>query len=158
MADRIPTVRRDKGLRPICQPITLRSSKPLSGFILEPTSVGEYLRNRRLKAGLLQKDAAAILDVDPLTVVNWELGKTGIEVRFYPAIIALLGFNPLPEGQTLGERLRRARMSRGFSKKRLAALAEIDEATVTKLETDAASPFPGPKRAVLRTLDLSESE
>jgi hypothetical protein len=29
-------------------------------------------------------------------------------VRFYPAIIALLGFNVLPEGKTPGERIKRA--------------------------------------------------
>ncbi|MHB8837690.1 MAG: helix-turn-helix domain-containing protein [Gemmatimonadaceae bacterium] len=114
------------------------------------------MRKWRLKAGLLQKDAAAILDVDPLTVVNWELGKTGVDVRFYPAIIALLGFNPLAEGKTPGERIRRERMSRGWSRRRLAALAGIDEATVAKLEADFVSRFRGPRRAVLRTLNLRE--
>lgn len=112
------------------------------------------MRNWRLKAGLSQKEVAARLGADPLTLVNWERGKTVIDVRFYPAIIALLGLNPLPEGQTPGERIRRARLSRGLSRKRLAALAGIDEATVAKLETDVASPFPGPRKAVLRTLDL----
>lgn len=99
---------------------------------------------------------AARLDSDPLTVVNWERGKTAIEVRFYPAIIALLGFNPLAERQTPGERIRRARLSRGLSKKRLAALAGIDEATVATLEADFTSPHLGPKRAVARVLDLRE--
>lgn len=66
------------------------------------------MRNWRLKAGLLQKDAAARLRVDPQTVLNWERDKTAIEVRFYPAIIALLGYNPLPAGRTPGQRIRRA--------------------------------------------------
>ena len=114
------------------------------------------MRNWRLKAGLSQKQVAEWLGADPLTVVNWERNKTAIEVRFYPAIIDLLGFNPLPEGQTPGERIRRARLSLGLSRKRLAALAGIDEATVAKLEADLASPYPGPERAVLRALDLSE--
>ena len=141
---------------PICQPITLRCPKPIPGFTLEPTSVGEYLRNWRLKAGLSQKDVAARLGADPMTVVNWERNKTVIEVRFYPAIIALLGCNPLPEARTPGGRIQRARLSLGLSRKRLAALAGIDEASVAKLEADVTSPYPGPKRAVLRTLDLSE--
>ena len=110
--------------------------------------VGEHLRNWRLKAGLSQKEVAARLGVGPMTVVNWEHCKTVIEVRFYPAIIALLGFNPLPEGRTPGERIRRARLSRGLSRKRLAAWQD-DEATVARLETDVASPFPRPRRAVL---------
>lgn len=56
---------------------------------------------------MTQKEVAARLGADPLSVVNWERNNTVIEVRFYPAIIALLGFNPLPEGQTPGERIRR---------------------------------------------------
>mgnify|MGYP000419056015 CR=1 FL=1 len=67
------------------------------------------MRNWRLKAGLSQKEVAARLGADPLTVANWERINTVIEVRFCPGIIALLGFNPLPEGQTQGERIRRAR-------------------------------------------------
>ncbi|MBA4072803.1 MAG: hypothetical protein C0497_13345 [Gemmatimonas sp.] len=50
--------------------------------MLEPATVGEYLKNWRLKAGLTQKEVAAWLGVDPLTVVNWERGKTAIEARF----------------------------------------------------------------------------
>ncbi len=91
-----------------------------------------------------------------MTVVNWERIKTVIEVRFYPAIIALLGYNPLPAGRTPGQRIRRARLTRGLSMRRLAALAGIDEATVAKLETDVASPYPGPRNAVRRVLDLDE--
>jgi hypothetical protein len=52
---------------------------------------------------------AARLGVDLTTVRNWEQQKTEIEVRFYPAVIALLGFNPLPEARTPGGRMRRAR-------------------------------------------------
>ncbi len=99
---------------------------------------------------------AVRLGADPLTIVNWELNNTAIEVRFYPAIIALLGFNPLPEGRTPGERIRRARLSRGLSRKRLAALAGIDEGTVAKIEADAPSPQLGPRRAVLRVLGSVE--
>lgn len=141
---------------PICQSITLRGPKPIRGLALEPTSVGELLRNWRLKARLTQRQVAASLGVDPLTVVNWERNNTVIEVRFYPAIIALLGFNPLPQGQTQGGRIQRARLSLGLSRKRLAALAGIDESTVAKLETDVPISFPGPKSAVLRVLDLRE--
>lgn len=101
-------------------------------------------------------EVAIRLSVDPLTVGNWERGKTLIEVRFYPAIISLLGFNPLPQGQTPGERIRRARLGRGLSRKRLAALAGIDESTVAKLEADVASPFPAPREAVLRELEPLE--
>ncbi|MBW7934288.1 MAG: helix-turn-helix transcriptional regulator, partial [Gemmatimonadaceae bacterium] len=130
--------------------------KPIHGFTLEPTTVGEHLRNWRLRAGLTQKDVAARLGADPLSVVNWERGRTDIHMRFYSPIIALLGFNPLPDVQTLGERIRRARLTRGLFKKRVAALGGIDEATLAKLEADVATPYSGPKSSVLQELELAE--
>jgi hypothetical protein len=55
---------------PICQPIISRCPKPIPGFTLAPTSVGENLRNWRLKAGLLQRELAERLGVDPMTVLS----------------------------------------------------------------------------------------
>ncbi len=93
--------------------------------------------------------------MDPGTVLNWERPKAVIHARFYPNIIALLGFNPLPEARTPGERIRWARLTRGLSMKRLAVVAGVDEATVAKLEADVASPYVGSRMAVVQALDLN---
>jgi DNA-binding XRE family transcriptional regulator len=53
--------------------------------------------------GLLQHEVAAQLGVDKFTVLNWERGKTAPDVRYYPAIITFLGYNPLPQGATFPE-------------------------------------------------------
>lgn len=49
--------------------------------------------------GLLQREVAQQLGVDKWTVLNWERGKTSPDVRYYPAIIEFLGYNPFPQGE-----------------------------------------------------------
>jgi DNA-binding XRE family transcriptional regulator len=88
-------------------------------------------------------------------MVDWERGKYPASVRYYPTIIAFLDYNPLPEAETTGQRIKRARISRGLSRKRLAALAGVDEATVARVEHDAASPRRGPCQALLHALGLA---
>lgn len=106
---------------------------------------------------MLPQDLTTRPTVHSLTLVNWERSNTRIEVRFGPAIIALVGFNLLLEARTRGVRMRRrARLSRGLSWKRLADLAGIDESTETNLETDVANLSPGLKGALLRVLALRE--
>lgn len=135
-------------------PVTFKCPKPIVGSVLEPVSLGEHLRNWRLKAGLFQKDVAAKVGADPISVLHWERGKTAVETRFHPAIIALLGYNPLPEAETPGGQVTRARMSQGLSKRALAALAGIDETTVTRIEDDIPSPQKAPMQAVRNVLQI----
>jgi transcriptional regulator with XRE-family HTH domain len=89
-----------------------------------------------LDTGLTQKEAAVRLAVDADSVRNWEAGRTSIEVRYYPALIEFLGYNPLPQPMTPGESIRRERMTRGWSRRKLACVAGVDEATVSRIETD----------------------
>ena len=39
-------------------------------------TLGERIRKWRLEQGLFQKELAEMLDVDEMTIVNWERGKT----------------------------------------------------------------------------------
>jgi transcriptional regulator with XRE-family HTH domain len=61
-------------------------------------TIGDHLRKRRLGLGLLQREFAERLGVTESTVTNWELNRTTPALRFLPAIIALLGFDPRPAG------------------------------------------------------------
>lgn len=108
--------------------------------------------------GITQWAIAERLGVDPDTIRNWEAGRTSIEVRHYPALIALLGYNPLPEPTSLGGAIQRARMSRGLSRKRLAALAGIDEASVRRMEEDTPRMAKPVQRSVLTVLGLQQQE
>src|SRR5437667_9909875 len=81
----------------------------------EPRTLGEHVRKRRLQLGLTQKRAAKELGVNPWTVLNWETGRFEPPIRWLPAILRFLGYNPFPPPTTVGERLLHVRRQRGWS-------------------------------------------
>ncbi len=81
---------------------------------LAPRTAGEHIRKRRL--GLkLQKDVAEQLGVDKTSVFKWEGNRSSPEIRYMPAIIRFLGYDPLPLANTVAEELVRRRMSLALS-------------------------------------------
>jgi len=96
------------------------SENAAEGYPANPKSLGEHVKKRRMDLGLKQAEVAGLVGVDKWTVLNWERGKTEPVVRYYSAILAFLGYNPLPVGETFQERLKAARQARGLSWKRLA--------------------------------------
>jgi transcriptional regulator with XRE-family HTH domain len=134
---------------------SLTAHRPKPGYPKQINSLGDHLKVRRLDLGLTQKAVAAELAVDPDSVRNWEVGRTSIDVRNYPALIAFLGYNPLPIGNTPGEAIRRERMTRGWSRKGLAAVAGVDEATVSRVEADTKGTARNCWKRIRRTLKLS---
>jgi transcriptional regulator with XRE-family HTH domain len=151
---RCPRAHKDKGWRPFCWPVTMTAPKSKPSDSLPLVTVGDHLRKRRLDLGLSQVEVAAQLRLSEATIVNWERGKTEIEERFFPAVIAFLGYNPLPEAVTAGQAIRRARMSRGWSRQRLATLAGVDPATIGRIEADVPRPARKPRQAILRALGI----
>lgn len=110
---------------------------------------------RRLDLGLTQKEAAVRLAVDTDSVRNWEAGRTTIAMRFYPALLEFLGHSPFPQCQSEGQLIERERKTRGWSRKRLALLAGVDEATVKRLEIDRPRIVPRSRAAVPRILGMN---
>jgi transcriptional regulator with XRE-family HTH domain len=108
---------------------------------LEPKTVGDHIRKSRLQRKLLQKDVARQIGVDTTSVVNWESNWVTPEIRYMPAIIAFLGYNPLPEGQTVGEKLVRCRTGRGMSQKQAAARLGVDPGTLARWERGEREPM-----------------
>lgn len=115
---------------------SLIARRPKPGYPNTLKTLGDYLKVRRLDLGLTQKVAAAKLAVGPDTVRNWESGRTSIEDRLVPGLIAFLGYNPLPEAHSFGKAIERERITRGWSRKNLAKRAGVDEATVKRVEED----------------------
>jgi len=140
----------------ICSGVIRKAPKPKRGYPLALLTIGDHVRKKRLDQGLSRKAHARELRVDPLTLKNWEEGRTRVEVRFYPAIIAFLGYNPLPEPKTLGQAVRRARTAQGIARRALADLAGVDEATIKRLEDDTPRMALRAIRAVCGCLDLPE--
>jgi transcriptional regulator with XRE-family HTH domain len=67
-------------------PVTLKALKPKE-LDLEPQTLGEHIKRRRLQLGLSLPQAAGALSVDPITVLNWEKGKTEPLIGAFPAIL-----------------------------------------------------------------------
>ena len=83
---------------------------------------------------------------------HWELDQHEPEVRFFPAIIRWLGYNPLPEPKSRGEAIRRARLSKGLSMKELARVVGVDEETVAGVEAGRRRMFRQPIFTILAYL------
>ena len=95
---------------------------------------------RRLDLNLLQNQVANQIGVHELTITNWEVNATVPEVRYIPAIIQFLGYNPLPAAITLPERLASARRALGLSQRKMAARLGVDPATLMGWEAGRHQP------------------
>lgn len=121
---------------PFCGLTLTAPLPPDPAYPTEFVTVGNHVRKRRLDLGLLQKEVAAEIGVDTSSVYNWENGRTEPEFRHLPAIIRFLGYDPTPEGKTLGQRVRRSRRALGMSQKKLARVLDVDPSTVRSIEAD----------------------
>ena len=107
---------------------------------VQPKTVGDHLRKRRLGLKMLQKEVAEQLGVDKTSVYNWEGNASSPEVRYMPAIINFLGYDPLPEGNGWGERLVRHRTAMGLLQKEAAQRLGVDPGTLAKWEQGKREP------------------
>jgi transcriptional regulator with XRE-family HTH domain len=135
-------------------PLRFTAPSPKPRYPKQFKYLGDHLRAKRIDLGLLQREVAVRIGVDTATVTNWELGNTEPEERFIPALIGFLGYNPLPAPKSLGEAVRRERLTRGWSVAALAARVGVDPTTVARLEADANGMARRPTEAVLRVLGL----
>jgi transcriptional regulator with XRE-family HTH domain len=124
----------------------------------QPQSVGDHLRRRRLGLKMLQRDVAARIGVTESSVFNWEANSAAPELRYMPAIIRFLGYNPLPEGKTWGERLVRQRTTLGFSQKAAARRLGVDPSTLARWERGEVEPIGKLAARAERFLAAGEAE
>ena len=118
--------------------------------------IGHHILKRRRDLGLQQKQAARQIGVHAGSLENWEYGRTKPVEQLMPAVIRFLGYNPLPSPATPGERVAYERVTRGWSRKRLAASAGVDEATVRRIEEDVPQLTQRSLQAVSRALRRAE--
>jgi predicted transcriptional regulator len=75
------------------------------------------------------------------------MGRAEPELRYVSGVIAFLGYDPYPEPQTLGQRIRRTRMRQGISHRELARQLGLDPSTVASWERDEVRrPYPRYRR------------
>lgn len=125
---------------PYCQ-LTISAPHPQNPrYPTALVTIGDHIRKRRLDLGLFQSQAAAQTGVDEASVWNWEKGGIKPELRYLPAIISFLGYNPLPEPDNLSARLVWARSSQGLRRVACARLLGVDPSTLARWETGVAKP------------------
>jgi len=97
----------------------------------------------RLDRGLWQKHVAREVGCSKASLLNWEKGRAEPELRFLPAILRFLGYDPRPEPATLGGRIRAAREAAGLSERELARRLGLDPGTLAAWERDEVRrPYP----------------
>lgn len=98
------------------------------------------IRKRRLDMSLMQSDVAQIIGCDLTSVLNWEKERSNPSVNHMAGIVRFLGFNPLPTGSSIGERLVAHRKARGITQKEFAHMLGVDPSTLAKWERGEREP------------------
>ena len=121
---------------------------PLSAKVVKPerraldrNTLGAKLRRRRAELGLFAKTAAKQMAISEEALRRWEKDTCEPQARFYPVVIAFLGYEPWPTPATLAERLRAERLRRGLSAKRVAQYLTVDEGTFAGWEQGKRKPL-----------------
>jgi transcriptional regulator with XRE-family HTH domain len=140
-----------------CARLVLKALKPKE-LDLEPQTLGEHIKRRRLELGLSQPQAAEALGVDPITVLNWEKGKTEPVIRSLPAIFAFLGYSPVAPPTAIGERLLQFRQQHGWSIQAAAQRLGVDPTTWGDWERGKLILFRTHRSAVALLLGLDEQK
>ena len=127
---------------PICK-IALKIVRPLpEAYPQQLVTWGDHLRKKRLDRGLLQKDVAKILHVNPDTICNWENNNTEPELVHLPRIINFLSYAPyFGSCRSLGEKIVRYREFLGLSQEALSRHLGIDSGTLRRWENNESEPI-----------------
>jgi transcriptional regulator with XRE-family HTH domain len=121
-------------------------------------TVGDHIRRRRLTLKLLQRQVAQQIGVNQATITNWETNGAQPTLKYMPAIIKFLGYNPLPPPPSgIGERLVRCRTLLGLSQKVFAGQLGVDQGTLAKWERGEREPAGDFKKGVLTFLNSAEA-
>jgi DNA-binding transcriptional regulator YiaG len=99
-------------------------------YDFEPKTLGDHIRRRRLALSITQEEAAVLLKVNAWTVLNWETGQSKPEIRFIPALVSFLGYDPEPvDTGMLAGRLMAKRRELGWPQRVAARSLGVDPDT-----------------------------
>lgn len=80
------------------------------------------------------------MGVHEQTITNWEGNESQPALRYVPAILRFLGYNPSKDNGSFPERLVEARRALGLSRRKMAQKLDIDPATVQGWESGQQRP------------------
>lgn len=72
-------------------------------------TIDDHIRAKRLHLSLCQREVADRMGVSDFTIINWESGETSPSARYGPKVIEFLGYDPTPEPEAFGDRIRSLR-------------------------------------------------
>ena len=120
--------------------------------------MGEHIRKRRLEMTLTQTQAAERIGVNPWTILKWEKGRSEPPIKSVPGLLQFLGYDPLPEPQTLPERLLAKRRAMGWSIREAARKFGVDPGTWRDWEQGRVILYRNHRVLVARLLGLPEGK
>ena len=93
------------------------------------------------------------------TITNWETNGAQPTLKYMPAIIRFLGYNPLPPPSpgSLGERLVPCRTALGITQSELARRLDVEACTLARWERGERQPTGAFAVRVSRFLNTAES-
>ena len=138
-------------------PIRFKALKPKETD-LEPHTVGDHVRKHRLELGLTQKATAKLLEVTQFSVINWEKRGMTPPTTTMGRVIRFLGYDPIPRGDTVADRIRAKRREMGWGQRELALHLGVDRCTVTGWELDGTILKRSHRSMVARFLGLAEAD
>ena len=127
----------------------------------EPRSIGDHIRQHRLRLGLGQKAFARTLKVTQFSIINWERGHTQpTRPSVLRRIVDFLSYDPDPPAgvATLPDRLRAKRRQMGWGQRELAKALGVDGSTVTRWEQGRTILKHAHRASVAQLLGLSAGD
>jgi DNA-binding XRE family transcriptional regulator len=111
--------------------------------LVNPQTIGEHLRNRRLELGLLQKHVAALIGVSEDCISYWENNRSNPATRYFPNIIKFLEYIPVHNhASNLAEKIKLYRFWNGMTQRELAIKINVNESTILHYEKGNHEPSP----------------
>ena len=124
-----------------------------------PVSFGQHLRSRRRSLALLQRELAARLGVGIETIQGWECGKSVPSVRYVPAIVQFLGYDPFAnQSQRVADRLATKRRELGWTQAQTALHLGVRQSMIARWEAGRAVMDWHKRIAVARFVGLPEDD
>ena len=107
-----------------------------------PATIGEHIRKTRIEKSMLQSEVSKIIGVSIESITNWENNNSQPQIRYYPKIVAFLGYaifnNQLDE--TLSKRIKAYRITHGLSHKKLGIVLSVNASTICSWEKNEFFP------------------
>jgi DNA-binding transcriptional regulator YiaG len=111
------------------------------------------MRFRHLDLKLLQMEVAEQIGVNGATITNWGCNESAPIIRFMPAIVRFLGYDPTPSACSVPERFAAARRELGLTQRVMTERLGVDPCTLRDWENGRHQPTEQSLSLISRVLE-----